>query len=135
MKYPVVIHKDNDSDYGVTIPDLPGCFTAGDTFEDAADMAVEAAELHLEAYLEEGVDIPVPMDVGEHMKDEQYKNGVWAFIDIDISKLSGKSKRVNITLPERILASIDEYVATTGGNRSAMLANAAVSYISEHRAR
>ncbi|MGA0846442.1 MAG: type II toxin-antitoxin system HicB family antitoxin [Luteolibacter sp.] len=30
MRYPF-IHKDRDSDYGVTVPDLPGCFSAGDT--------------------------------------------------------------------------------------------------------
>lgn len=31
MKYPIAIHKDKNSCYGVTIPDLPGCFSAGDT--------------------------------------------------------------------------------------------------------
>jgi len=34
MKYPIVIHKDPKSDYGVTIPDLPGCFSAGSTIEE-----------------------------------------------------------------------------------------------------
>ncbi|MBN0609850.1 type II toxin-antitoxin system HicB family antitoxin, partial [Pseudomonas aeruginosa] len=29
MKFPVVLHKDPDSDYGVTVPDVPGCFSAG----------------------------------------------------------------------------------------------------------
>lgn len=28
MRYPVVVHKDPESDYGVTVPDLPGCFSA-----------------------------------------------------------------------------------------------------------
>ena len=133
MKYPVVIHKDDNSDYSVTIPDLPGCFTAGDTFENAMDMAVEAAELHLEGYLAEGMDIPAAMNVGEHMTDEAYQGGVWALIDIDLSKLSGKAKRVNITIPEHILAAIDNYVAASGGNRSAMMTNAAISYMSEHK--
>ncbi len=35
MNYPVVIHKDKNSDYGVTVPDLPGCFSAGTTMEEA----------------------------------------------------------------------------------------------------
>jgi hypothetical protein len=35
MRYPVVIHKDESSDFGVTIPDIPGCFSAGDTYDDA----------------------------------------------------------------------------------------------------
>ena len=35
MRYPIVIHKDETSDYGVVFPDLPGCFSAGDTIEEA----------------------------------------------------------------------------------------------------
>jgi HicB_like antitoxin of bacterial toxin-antitoxin system len=35
MLFPVVIHKDPDSDYSVTIPDMPGCFTVGKTIEEA----------------------------------------------------------------------------------------------------
>ena len=41
MKYPVVIHKDENSDYEVTFPDLPGCFSAGDTIEEALANALE----------------------------------------------------------------------------------------------
>jgi predicted RNase H-like HicB family nuclease len=37
MRYPVVIHKDLDSDYGVTVPDLPGCFSAGTTLDEALE--------------------------------------------------------------------------------------------------
>ena len=33
MLYAVVIHKDPETSYGVTVPDLPGCFSAGDTIE------------------------------------------------------------------------------------------------------
>ena len=35
MNYPIVIHKDADSDYGVTVPDLPGCFSAGKTLDES----------------------------------------------------------------------------------------------------
>ena len=51
MRYPVVIHKDKSSDYGVTVPDLPGCFSAGETMEDAMTNVVEAIECHLEGLL------------------------------------------------------------------------------------
>ena len=36
MRFPAVIHKDEETGYGVTVPDLPGCFSAGDTDEAAA---------------------------------------------------------------------------------------------------
>lgn len=46
--YPVVIHKNNASDFGVTIPDLPGCFSAGFSMVEALQQVKEAVECHLE---------------------------------------------------------------------------------------
>lgn len=134
MKYAAAIHKDADSDYGVTFPDLPGCFTAGVTFEEAAIMAAEAAQLHLEGYLEEGIKIPAATSLDAIQKrGEAGENVVWFFVEVDVSKLSGKAKRLNITIPERILSEIDDYVSATGGNRSAMLVDAAVNYMADRR--
>ena len=48
MRYPVVIHKDPNSDYGVTVPDVAGCFSAGATLDEALSEVVEAIEAHLE---------------------------------------------------------------------------------------
>lgn len=47
MKFPVVIHKDADSDFSVTVPDVPGCFSAGSTFSQALENVHEALALHL----------------------------------------------------------------------------------------
>jgi predicted RNase H-like HicB family nuclease len=54
MNFPVIIHKDKESDYGVIIPDLPGCFSAGDSYEDALANTREAIECHIEGLLEGG---------------------------------------------------------------------------------
>jgi len=40
MRYPVVLHSDDGIRYGVTVPDLPGCFSAGDTFDEALESVV-----------------------------------------------------------------------------------------------
>jgi len=58
MNYPIVVHKEEGTDYGVTVPDLPGCFSAGSTMDEAIAMAREAIELHLEGLIEEGMPIP-----------------------------------------------------------------------------
>ncbi len=42
MKFPVVLHKDADSEYGVIIPDVPGCFSAGGTVAQAFENVKEA---------------------------------------------------------------------------------------------
>ena len=58
--YAGLIHKDTDSDYGVSFPDLPGCITAGRTVEEAREMAAEALALHLETLEAYGEEIPKP---------------------------------------------------------------------------
>jgi predicted RNase H-like HicB family nuclease len=46
-QYIALIHKDRDSDYGVSFPDLPGVITAGTSLDEARDMAAEALAFHL----------------------------------------------------------------------------------------
>jgi predicted RNase H-like HicB family nuclease len=75
MRYPVVIHKDKSSDYGVTVPDLPGCFSAGETMEDALTNVVEAIECHLEGLLFDGEAIPEAQSVEVHQKNRDFTLG------------------------------------------------------------
>lgn len=129
MRYPVVIHKDTDSDYGVTVPDLPGCFSAGETLDEALNEVVEAIECHVEGLLIDGDPIPAPKSIEYHQKNSDFEDGVWAVVAVDINKLSGKTKRVNITLPEQVLNLMDKYAAEHGESRSALITQAALEYI------
>jgi predicted RNase H-like HicB family nuclease len=129
MRYPVVIHKDPDSDYGVTVPDLPGCFSAGETLDEALQEAVEAIECHLEGLLADSESIPLPKTVEFHQNNPDYSDGIWAIVTVDISKLSGKTRRVNITLPERVLSLMDKYADEHGETRSGLITQAAIEYI------
>jgi predicted RNase H-like HicB family nuclease len=88
MKYPIVIHKYPNSDYSVSIPDLPGCFSAGSTIDESISMAQEAAECHIEGLLIDSELIPSPSDIEVHKDNPNYKEGVWALVEVDISKLS-----------------------------------------------
>jgi predicted RNase H-like HicB family nuclease len=133
MRYPVVIHKDKTSDYGVTVPDLPGCFSAGGTLEDALSHAVEAIECHLEGLLLDGDEIPPAQSVESHLKNKAYAGGTWALVTVDLSRLASKAKRINITLPERVLALVDEQARREGETRSGLLARAALDYIGRHK--
>ncbi len=132
MRFPVVIHKDKNSDYGVTVPDLPECFSAGDTADEALSNAVEAIECHIEGLLIDGEPIPHRQPIEHHRSKREFSGGIWALVDVDLSKLSGKAKRVNITLPERILVQIDSFASKTGDTRSGFLAHAALEYVSAH---
>ena len=72
MRYPVVIHKDPDSDYGPTVPDLPGCFSAGESIDDALSQAVEAIECHLEGLLIDNEAIPLPTSIEAYAGNPDY---------------------------------------------------------------
>ena len=133
MRYPIVVHKDPDSDYGVTVPDLPGCFSAGETMDEALNNAVEAIECHIEGLLLDSEPIPSPKTVDYHQDNPDYQGGVWALVTVDITKLSGKTRRVNITLPERILTLMDRYAAEYGETRSGLIAQATMEYITSQR--
>lgn len=131
MNYPIVIHKDEDSDYGVTVPDLPGCFSAGRTLDEAIAMAQEAIELHLEGLIEDGEPIPEPGRIEDHQSNRLYKGGTWAVVSIAPSHLRVKAKRVNITMPERVLDAVDRFADAENETRSGLLTKAAVAYIDQ----
>lgn len=125
MRFPVVLHTDDGARFGVTVPDLPGCFSTGDSFDEALDSVLEAIDLHLEGLTEGGAEIPTPRPIAEHQDNADFAGGVWALVDVDVSRFDGKAEKVNITLPKRLLARIDAYAAARGKTRSGFLAEAA----------
>ena len=125
MRYPLVLHTDAGIRFGVTVPDLPGCFSAGDTFDDALSSVVEAINLHLEDMAEDGEDIQAPRPIAEHRLNADFDDGVWALVDVDVTRFDGHCEKVNITLPHRLLTKIDDYTRAHGTTRSGFLADAA----------
>lgn len=91
MKYPIAVEQGNkDTAFGVVVPDLPGCFSAGDNLEDAMDNAKEAISLWLGKELDAGRCIPTPSPLEKLVSDPSYKGWVFALVDIDISSFSAK---------------------------------------------
>lgn len=125
MRYPIVLHTDDGTRYGVTVPDLPGCFSAGDTFDEALESVVEAINLHAEGLVEDGQELPLASAIAQHQKNEDYAGGVWALVSVDLSRLDGKAEKINITLPRRLLSRVDDYAKAHGESRSGFLARAA----------
>ena len=132
MHYPVIIHKDPDSDYGVTVPDLPGCFTAGDTVDDAIVQATEAIECHIEGLVLDGETVLIPRNIEFRQKNPDYVDGVWALVSVTLDKIPGESRRVNITVHELLLALIDQHAKQHGETRSKFIAQAAMEFIASH---
>ena len=76
MNYIAVIHKDPDSDFGVSFPDFPGCITAGRIIEEAKSMASEALRGHIKEMQAAGEAIPEPSSFEAVMSDPDFSDGV-----------------------------------------------------------
>lgn len=133
MRYPIVIEPgDENTAYGVVVPDLPGCFSAGDTLDEAVTKAKEAIESHIEELLATGEPLPAIHGLADHQANPDYAGWVWALVEIDMSRLEDVTERVNITLPRRVLRIIDEAAKRAGESRSAYLARVGVTEATRH---
>ena len=59
-QYLVRINKDPGSDWGASVPDLPGCVATGKTIDMALRRIEKAMELHLQGMREDGLKVPPP---------------------------------------------------------------------------
>ena len=68
-QYPVFLETDDDfQTFGIVVPDFPGCVSAGDSVEEALEMAKEAVEFHIEGLINDGESVPEPGAVTDHLK-------------------------------------------------------------------
>ncbi len=130
MIYPIVIHKEHNSDFGVIVPDLPGCFSAGSTPDEAIQNAKEAILLHIEGMIEDHEKIPESS--GVEIIQKSHQDGIIALVSIDLSELYGKRKRINVSVPSRVLNKVDSFVDKQGETRSGVIVNALLEYIHHH---
>ena len=84
MYYPAAIHKDPESDYGISFPDLPGCISAASTLDELMLMGREAAELWLEDAVECGEMPPEPTPLDALRDDPDWADATWAVISVDV---------------------------------------------------
>jgi predicted RNase H-like HicB family nuclease len=132
MELPLAILKDKYSVYGVTIPDVPGCFSWGDTIDEAIRNARGAVYSHFEVLASEGESLDVKASSIEDLsKEADYAGAVWALVDIDISKLDSKPERINISIPRFVLKKIDDFAGSRHETRSGFISRAALAVIAE----
>lgn len=120
--YYAVVHKDADSAYGVSFPDLPGCFSAADSMDDVMANAVEAIEL----WMEDAQDVPEARDLAAIRTAASDDLAEGAFLlAVPYIRRTGKQVRANISLDRGMLDAIDAAASVSGMTRSAFLAEAA----------
>ena len=128
MNYVIAIEPgDEKHAFGVAVPDLPGCFSAGDTLDEAITNAREAIELWLETVIDDGLPVPAPEPLSKHQANPEFAGWIWAVVAVDLASLSDKVERINISLPARVLRRIDQAARQAGETRSAYLARRALA--------
>jgi predicted RNase H-like HicB family nuclease len=125
MRIALALHTDDGKRYGVTVPDLPGCFSTGDSFDDAIDNAREAIDGHVELLIEGGEGVPEVHPIDAHINDKSYANALWAVIEVPVERYFGPAEKINITVPALTLKRIDEFAVQRGESRSGFLVRAA----------
>lgn len=132
MLYPIAIEPGDDSRaFGVVVPDIPGCFSAGDTLDEAIANAREAIDFHLDGLAEDNAEIPVARSFAKHQANPEYAGWIWAVVEVDVTRYLGKAEKINITLPASLIRRIDEFVSRHPEyrSRSGFLAQSALDRI------
>ncbi len=127
MEYIAYLHKDPDSDFGVSFPDFPGCVTAGRTWEEARRMAAEALALHIEGMVEDGQEIPEASSLDAVAADPAMQGAV-AFM-VSVEPAAERTLRVNITARESQIEAIDRLAGQAGLTRSAYMVRSSLRQI------
>lgn len=134
MKYPVYLHQAESGTFSGFVPDIAGCYFAGDNIDEAIADAHAAIDAYLEYQSEKGIEVPDAGTINDYKDDEDCRGGIWGLVDIDTSKYQGKAVKLNITLPQNLLSRIDTYVSSNGDytSRSGFLAELARRELLKH---
>jgi len=123
MRYPIAIESGSaTSAFGVIVPDLPGCFSAGDSLDEALSGAEEAVAAWIDAALDAGEAIPPPSSLDTLRNNPDYADWALGVVAVDPALLDDTTERVNITLPRRVLKRLDALARAAGESRSGFIA-------------
>jgi predicted RNase H-like HicB family nuclease len=120
--------------YGVTIPDLPGCTSAGSTTDDALRSAVDAVRLWAEDAIADGEALPQPRSVETVRADPEIAEALAGGAALAIVPLlieAGRLTKADLSIDAGLLAAIDEAAEARGLTRSAFLVSAARAKIED----
>ena len=125
MFYFAVVHKDDDSAFGISFPEIPGCFSAADREEDIIPNAIEALSLYFE-----DAEAIAPHSISEVRQSaaEDLAEGAY-LVQIPYLQKTGRTGRYNVSLDTGVVRMIDSAAKNRKMTRSAFLEDAALKEI------
>jgi antitoxin HicB len=113
LKYPVILHPAPEGGYAVEIEELPGCFSQGETVEEAMKMIEEARRLWIESVYEDGNDIPLPRD------EDEYSGKFNVRLPKSLhKKLDGLAVHEGVSLNQYLVATLSHAVGLVEGRKA-----------------
>lgn len=121
--YTAIVHQEDDSAFGLSFPDLPGCFAAADTWDEISAAATEALDL----WFEDMPDVePASLDTIRKIPEVVEAMAAGAvLLPVPYIPADNALERVNISMERGLLRAIDETAKARGMTRSAFLASSA----------
>lgn len=126
MRFPVVVFKSDNSDYGAWLPDFPGLYPLSKTLEGLLNDIQSAVEEWMEG--QDPAVFPVPSTPEAVTSLPEAHGKAVFFVDVNTEFLDTSARRINITIPRYALGRIDRYAKQRGLTRSGYLVQAALSY-------
>ena len=131
--YIAYVYKDPHSSFGVSFPDLTGCYGAGESYDEAIKNAKISLREYALALGEDGDEMPKPRTHSQLAADaaEAIELEKAAFV-VEVPLITlGFKKRVNLSLDDKLVRALDNACELTGLNRSALLSEIAVEWLQE----
>ena len=126
--YVAVIEKEPNSAFGVWFPDVEGCFSAGETVEEAVGNAAAALRQHVESVESAGQAVPTARSIDDVLGDADVTasiEGGAVLFAVPLLADAGRTVRINISLDKALVDQIDAAADARGLTRSGFLAQAA----------
>lgn len=136
MQFNALVYTEDAGRYHVTVPDLPGLHAEGLSADDALQHAQSALTTHLQALINEGVELPHPtrmINIKKHIPEGAEYSAI--VFDIDLDGIVNPVERINVAFRRLTLEMVDGKAESLGMNRSEFLAFAAANtdgYVAQH---
>ncbi|MGY6119609.1 type II toxin-antitoxin system HicB family antitoxin [Paraburkholderia strydomiana] len=125
MQYPLYVHRDGDTGFRASFPDLPRAVACGRSFDELKRNAQEVVELK---YDRSEQLIPAPTCSTSELQslDIDDGQGIWIFIEINLTRVTSEAVSVQFSLPESLLQRVDAAAKERRSTRSTFFTLAAV---------
>jgi predicted RNase H-like HicB family nuclease len=120
MQYPLYVHRDANTGFRASFPDFPTADVRGDSFDELKHNAQSAVEVMYDR--SEQLIPPPTCNTSElNALEMDDGNGIWVFVDVNLTRVTSKAVGVQFSLLESLLQQVDAAAKERRMTRSAFI--------------